>query len=799
MKPKHPWRWIAGGLFLLAAAAVAAPYFGADGFAATIQQELERTLGRKVEIHGESHFRLLPRPGFSVADVVIHEDPKIGVEQFAYVPVLHVDVGASSIWRWRIEFASLRLDSPSINLMKAADGRWNVQSLAERARREAVGSLPGIEVSEGRLNFKLGDLKSVYYLAETDLSVEASSAQRLSLRFSGVPARTDRPAHGFGRLSGRGSIALPEHGPGRLELSLALERTAAAEILTLVQGRGAGLGGFVRSQARLVGGWSNIEISGRMELDDFERWGWLFPGNSGWGLDYKGALDLENQTLEIETRAPERAAAALPLSVRLRATRLSADTRWGALITLRGVPLDSLRSLAEETGSEIPAGLPLQGTLTGALGYSPAGGFRGKVAVADASVTLPDLPPLRLEDLTVVADGSEMSLGPATLRVGDAHSARLEARFQAGSPAMDVRLVSSGIELAHLQAGWSRFTGSELPPLLSVARGGIVKGSLHFQRTGDDHPPLWTGDLDLSDVEVNVAGLAHPVRIGKAALRMKGADTSLSVSAGSIAAGAVAADPISFTATHVRPAAERRPHQLRIEIPSLTAGDLERTLGPALRRNQGFLARTLRLGTAPVPEWLRARNLVAAVRVGTFEIGDYRARESPHPAGVGRRAGRLPGVLGERRIQPSVRQFDRRAVRRRAPLAWALPIAGLSVARRTPRCGSRHRILRPWRAVPGRPAHGRLVFRRESLDCARDHMARRVGMFRVPDRRFAPPAIERVACTHRRRELSRPERRRRRWTAHHRACLGAPYPPVAGPREWTLDGPARLALTALAS
>ena len=623
MKPKHPGRWIAGSLFLLAAAAIAAPYFGADGFAATIKQELERTLRRKVEINGQSHFRLLPRPGFSVADVVIHEDPKIGIEQFAYVPLLHVDVSASSIWKWRIEFASLRLDSPSINLMKAADGRWNVQSLADRARREAVGSLPGIEVSEGRLNFKSRDLKSVYYLAEADLSVEASGSQQLSLRFSGVPARTDRPAHGFGRLSGRGSVSVPERGAGRLELNLALERTAAAEILTLLQGRGAGLGGFVRSQARLVGGWSNIEISGRMELDDFERWGWLFPGNSGWGMDYKGALDLENQTLEVETRAPERVAAALPLSVRLRATRLSADTSWGALITLRGVPLDSLRSLAEEIGTEIPAGLPLQGTLTGALGYSPAGGFRGKVAVAEASVTLPDLPPLRLEDLTVVADGSQMSLGPATVRVGEAHSAVLEARFQPGSPAMDVHLVSSGIELAHLQAGWRRFTGSDLPPLLAVARGGIVKGLLRFERTAGDHPPVWSGDLQLSDAVMNVAGLAQPVRLGKAALRIRGADTSLWISAGSIPSGIGTSEPISFIATYVRPAAERRPHQLRIEIPSLAAADLERALAPALRRDQGFLARTLRLGATPVPEWLRVRNVVATVRVGAFQLGDY--------------------------------------------------------------------------------------------------------------------------------------------------------------------------------
>jgi hypothetical protein len=618
MKRRRRRRWILALVLLIGAAAAAVPYLGAQGFAASIQRELERVLGRKVELHGEAHFQLLPWPGFSVADVVIHEDPSFGVEQFAYVPSLEVGVGLDSLWRRRMEFASLRLVAPSINLMKAGDGRWNVQSLVERARgSDALRGLPVIEVSEGRLNFKSGDLKSAYHLAEADVVLEAVETERISLRFAGIPARTDRGTHGFGRVSGRGSVRLADaSGPGRLDLSVALERTAAAEILTLLQGRGIGLGGFVRSQARLSGPLTKIEISGRLELDDFERWSWLLPGDAGWGLDYRGAFEPEHQTLEIETRAPEKTAAPLPLSVRLRATRLLTDTRWAALVTARAVPLSSLRSLAEETGSDLPVGLPLEGVLTGALSYSPADGFRGQVAVADAAMNLPDLPPLRFEGLSIVADGSSVSLGPAILRVGERQTARLEAHFMGAAPVLDVKLSSNAIALSHLQGGWRQLTGEALPPMLAAARGGTATGSLRVQRQRTEDAATWTADLEIGDVHLPVVGLPSPVTIEAGGLRLKGNEAALTIRKGRFS-------DTRFTGTYIHPAGDRRPHQLSLDIPALTAAELEPMLSTGGRR-QGFLARTLRFGTPPAPEWLAGRSLRGSIRIHSLEAGGYK-------------------------------------------------------------------------------------------------------------------------------------------------------------------------------
>jgi uncharacterized protein involved in outer membrane biogenesis len=210
--PKRPGRWIAAALALLAASAIAVPYLGADGFAAPIKAAMEQALGRKVDINGRVRFQLVPRPGFSMADVVIHENPKLGVEPFAYVIQLNVSLALSSLWNRRIEFARLQLVEPSINLMKVPDGPWNVQSLLAQAGETAKQSTPPptIEVSAGRINFKAGEVKSRYYLADADLLVEAADPRRLSIR---LRAGQHRPFRGLGRFPG-GSVMLPASGTG---------------------------------------------------------------------------------------------------------------------------------------------------------------------------------------------------------------------------------------------------------------------------------------------------------------------------------------------------------------------------------------------------------------------------------------------------------------------------------------------------------------------------------------------------------------------------------------------------------
>ena len=99
-------------------------------FQPAIIRALERSLGRKVEV-GEVHLSLFGMPGFTVDDVTIHEDPRAGIEPFAYVPSLGADVSLLALLHRKLEFSTIRisgspeLGDPSINLVKTDAGPWN--------------------------------------------------------------------------------------------------------------------------------------------------------------------------------------------------------------------------------------------------------------------------------------------------------------------------------------------------------------------------------------------------------------------------------------------------------------------------------------------------------------------------------------------------------------------------------------------------------------------------------------------------------------------------------------------------
>ena len=78
---KRVW-WIALGIVI--GLPLAAPFLKADRFAPAITTSLERALQRRVEV-GEVRLHLLTGPGFTLSDVVIHEDPAVSAEPLAYV------------------------------------------------------------------------------------------------------------------------------------------------------------------------------------------------------------------------------------------------------------------------------------------------------------------------------------------------------------------------------------------------------------------------------------------------------------------------------------------------------------------------------------------------------------------------------------------------------------------------------------------------------------------------------------------------------------------------------------------
>lgn len=599
-------RWLKRLLFavfaILGLAFAATQLFSAQRFAAAIQQAMQQALSREVEVQGEARFVLFPRPGFSVDRVVIHEDPQFSVEPFAYVPTLELGVSIPALIVGRIEAASIRLVEPSINLMKAPDGGWNVQRFIQDALRPQRG-LPGLKVTTGRLNVKFGDVKSIFYLADADFSVEADATNltRFGVQFEGEPARTDRAMRAFGRLSGRGMLEwdAERKTEPRLQLSLSLERSAVSEFVTMLEGRSVGLGGFVSSRARVEGPLSAIAIDGKLQLDEFERWGWLLPSTGGWGLNYRGLLNLRDQEFVLGTVEPPSGNA--PLACRVRVVEMFARPRWVALWTLRELPLDSLRALLTELAPALPANLTIGGKVTGVVSMSRSG-VQGRVRVQDAvsgEVTA--------EQADVLVEGSSLILEPARITL-DRRTATVEGRFNAATGARAIKLQATQMAVKDL----SRLGLAADIPLFAGLQGGRWTGQIGVQIEPDTEPE-WTINAQLEDFALPVNGLREPVRIAAAAVAVHGEALSLQQMRGR-------AGDVAFRGSYQ--SSRRAPLQITVERTSIA--DLVSLLEPSLHRPGSLLSRTLRR-TEPAPEWLRTRHTAGSIAIGTLEYGEQAA------------------------------------------------------------------------------------------------------------------------------------------------------------------------------
>ena len=368
-----------------------APRLDANRFGKRVRTSLREALGRDVEI-GTVHLDLFHGPGFSVEKVIIHDDPAIGLEPFAYVESLQARVSFASFWTGRIEFSSLRLIDAAITLARPEAGHWNFQSILSRTAGAAASAsvrLPEIQVRDGRINFKFATTKSTFYFANVrmDAVPPSSLAGDWRVRFEGEPARSDRGSQGFGQFTVRGRWH-PGHGAGgRIDATVELENNSISDLVRLAQGYDLGVHGKISSRARFVGPLSDVDITGSMQIQDIYRWDLLPPHGNTWPLDYRGKLDLISQTLRIRT--VPAVSTVLPLALEFRATGYLSQPRWSVLIKLDHLPVAPLLIVARHLGLELPAGLDVSGDLTGVIGYSPETRAQGMLASEETLVKIP--------------------------------------------------------------------------------------------------------------------------------------------------------------------------------------------------------------------------------------------------------------------------------------------------------------------------------------------------------------------------------------------------------------------------
>jgi AsmA protein len=610
---------------------LAAPFLNADRFRPRIQAALEAALNRPVHL-GAVHLNLFTGPGFTVDDVLIDDDPAAGIEPFAHVESMQARIRWTSLFAGNLAFSSLRLsagqrgDTPSVNVVKMASGPWNIQPLLDhRAQSSAPHrrAIPDIQIRGGRIDFKFGDTKSVFYISGADVDVYANENGDVVIRFSGAPARTDQASQSFGELTARGLLQSGANGEDQLSMGVHLDRTAISELTRLFHGNDIGVHGFVLANAKLAGPLSNIGITGDLNISDVHRWDLMPSPGEGWTLNYRGSLNLNGHHLELATLNTPATTPAQPdpVSAEFLLDDYLAAPKWSGNLQFHDLPTASLVETARHFGAPFPPGVQVEGKVEGSIGYSSQSGVGGQLTLASAAVKFPQGGSAQFDSAQVQISEGKVVLAPSDVEMEDGQSAQIEGEYALDNSHAALRISTRQLTLGAVH--WFDAAAIPLPiAMMGHLQQGAWKGWISYEKTAEN-PAVWSGQYELQNAVVEIPGLASPVHIAAASVQMNGGEIQITRMHGRTGT-------VKFDGEYRYQAAAVHPHRLRLIIPELQIAEVQRLMLPALRRGGGFLARAFRLRDQPLPKWLEERDAditvqAPAVMNGESLLGELRA------------------------------------------------------------------------------------------------------------------------------------------------------------------------------
>ena len=146
-------------------------------------------MGRPVEV-GSYHFSLWDGPVVQARSVIVGEDPRFGAEYFLRTDSMAVRLRWRSLLRGRLEFGTISLTHPSLNLVRSSSGEWNLAEWLPRPSPPRPRGFAGpiapstsrrfhrIEIDGGRINFKISDEKLPFAFVGVTGTVETNGPGR---------------------------------------------------------------------------------------------------------------------------------------------------------------------------------------------------------------------------------------------------------------------------------------------------------------------------------------------------------------------------------------------------------------------------------------------------------------------------------------------------------------------------------------------------------------------------------------------------------------------------------------------
>jgi hypothetical protein len=480
---------------------------GVSRLKARIANSISRAVARPVEI-GSVHLRFLPQPGFDLNNLVIYEDSAFGAEPMLRAREVAAVVRLTSLVRGRLDIARLELTEPSLNLVRRADGRWNLEALLERTERtplaptaksksEVRPGFPYIEATSGRINFKAGRVKKPYSLLNADFALWQESENTWGVRLKAEPLRTDMSLSDTGLLRMNGTWQ--RAGSLRetpLQFSLEWDHAQLGQLTKLLSGNDKGWRGEVRLDATLTGMPAAMHITADTSIQDFHR----YDISSSGGLRLTAHCDGRYGSAEAVAHEILCTTPVGDGMITLRGDAgLPGVHKVDLALNMKDVPVSAVAQLARRAKKDLPADLVSAGILQGSFvvkedGPSPHGPeFQGRGEISD----------LLLQSLNNKVDLAVGSI-PFALS-GGAHAASkskgLRQLLAEVLPAPD----ELHVEYGPFPVGLGR-------PVAAQARGWVARSGYGMVVRGDgevSHTLRLASVLGLPAVKANVEGVAH--------------------------------------------------------------------------------------------------------------------------------------------------------------------------------------------------------------------------------------------------------------------------------------------------
>jgi hypothetical protein len=349
---------------------------GVSRLKARIANSISRAVERPVEI-GSVHLRFLPRPGFDLENLVIHEDPAFGAEPMLRAPEVTALVRLTSLVRGRLDISRLELTEPSLNLVRKEDGRWNWEALLKRTARtplaptaksksESRPGFPYIEASAGRINFKAGAEKKPYALLNADFALWQESENAWGMRLKAEPLRTDMSLSDAGLLRMNGTWQ--RAGSLRetpLQFNLEWQHAQLGQLSKLVSGNDRGWRGEVQVEAALSGTPAALQVGADATVQDFHR----YDISASDGLALTAHCDGKYSSVEKMMREIFCSGPVGNGMVSLHGDAGGPGVRKLDLsLNLEDIPVNVVAQLARRVKKDLPADLVAAGSMQGNFG-----------------------------------------------------------------------------------------------------------------------------------------------------------------------------------------------------------------------------------------------------------------------------------------------------------------------------------------------------------------------------------------------------------------------------------------------